>query len=148
MKFTLATILAVATSATAQNALQVSPLSAQVLTESQTARIDFTIVDLRDGQNGASTACSTAWNVGEDSATSWYPCENGLFTFNFPNGIAEIGDFVLQARHAGFTGSAALNSHAGTAIWRCEAPGQTAGTDEECNLTEGSRVYLQAAPRV
>jgi hypothetical protein len=61
MKFTLASILPFAAAASAQNALRVEPLSVKILTESQTARIDFTVVDLREGQGGASTTCSTAW---------------------------------------------------------------------------------------
>jgi hypothetical protein len=63
MKFTLATSLALAAAASAQNALRVEPLSVKILTESQTARIDFTVVDLHEGQNGAMTTCSTAWYI-------------------------------------------------------------------------------------
>ncbi|KAL3460951.1 hypothetical protein BJX64DRAFT_289889 [Aspergillus heterothallicus] len=141
MKLTLATILAAAASVSAQNALLVDPLSVKILTESQTARIDFTVVDLRDGQNHATTTCSTAWTP-PNQTIGPFACADNSFSFAFPNGIADIEAFTLSVTHLGWTGTAALNTHAGTAIYGCYDSDQ-AGVTTDCHLHDGAHVYLQ-----
>lgn len=55
-----ATILAIASSASAELGFALGPLTVQTLTESKTARADFTVRDL---DHGGTTTCSTAWYV-------------------------------------------------------------------------------------
>ncbi|KAL2826543.1 hypothetical protein BJY01DRAFT_145710 [Aspergillus pseudoustus] len=141
MKFTLATILAAAASVSAQNALRVDSLSVKTLTESQTARIDFTVVDLREGQNGATTTCSTAWTPPNETIGPFACADNG-FSFAFPTGIDDIEAFALSVTHLGWTGTAALNAHAGTAVYGCFDSDQ-AGVTTDCHLLDGAHVYLQ-----
>ncbi|KAL4883203.1 hypothetical protein BJY04DRAFT_216504 [Aspergillus karnatakaensis] len=143
MKLTLA-ILAAAATATA-DVIQVTSLTTRTFARPETnvTRIDFTITDIREGQNGVTTKCSTAWNVGEDSSEYWYPCDDRAFTFNFPQGIADVSEFDLAARHGDFEGEARLSSHVGTAIWGCRTPGGTVGVIEQCGLLSDAKVYLQ-----
>ncbi|KAL2810071.1 hypothetical protein BJX63DRAFT_329611 [Aspergillus granulosus] len=140
MKLTLATILATAATVSAQNALRVDTLSVKILTESETARIDFTVVDLREGQNGATTTCSTAW-VPPNETIGPFACADNTFSFAFPNGIADIESFILSVTHLGWTGTAALNAHAGTPVYGC-FDGQP-GITTDCHLLDGAHVYLQ-----
>ncbi|KAL2796584.1 hypothetical protein BJX66DRAFT_299439 [Aspergillus keveii] len=140
MKFTLASILPFAAAASAQNALRVEPLSVKILTESQTARIDFTVVDLREGQGGASTTCSTAWTP-PTQPTSPFACADNAFSFAFPNGIDDVEAFTLSVTHLGWTGTAALNTHAGMAVYGCFV-GEEPGVERDCHLLEGGHVYL------
>lgn len=55
-----ATILAIASSASAELGFALGPLTVQTLTESKTARTDFSVRDL---DYGGTTTCSTAWYV-------------------------------------------------------------------------------------
>ncbi|KAL3446170.1 hypothetical protein BJX65DRAFT_279614 [Aspergillus insuetus] len=140
MKFTLATTLALAAAVSAQNALRVEPLSVKILRESQTARIDFTVVDLREGQGGASTTCSTAWTP-PNQTIGPFACADNAFSFAFPNGIDDVEAFTLSVTHLGWTGTAALNTHAGMAVYGC-FEGEEAGVQTDCHLLQGGHVYL------
>ncbi|KAJ0414652.1 hypothetical protein BJY00DRAFT_294621 [Aspergillus carlsbadensis] len=147
---TIATLIATASMASAQppsaHVLRLTPLSVKTLTESQTARIDFTV---EDPTGGASTTCSTAWVIGSLSASTWFPCADSSFAFNFPSGIADIEEFEFLISHAApppassVITRAVLNSHAGTPVYVCQTPGETPGVQEECAITEGSDVIAQ-----
>ncbi|CEL10046.1 hypothetical protein ASPCAL13173 [Aspergillus calidoustus] len=140
MKLTLATTLPLAAAVSAQNALRVEPLSVKLLSESQTARIDFTVVDLRDGQGGATTTCSTAWTP-PNQTIGPFACTDDAFSFAFPNGIADVEAFTLSVTHLSWTGTAALNTHAGMAVYGC-FEGDQPGVETDCHLLRGGHVYL------
>ncbi|KAL3450326.1 hypothetical protein BJX65DRAFT_305168 [Aspergillus insuetus] len=144
---TFTTLIGAASMASAQipsaHVLRLTPLSVKTLTESQTARVDFTV---EDPTGGATTTCSTAWTIGSLSTTTWFPCADSNFAFNFPSGIADIEEFEFLISHAvpppaaSVVTRAVLNSHAGTPVYVCKTPGETPGVEEECAITEGSDV--------
>ncbi|KAL4936607.1 hypothetical protein BDV06DRAFT_227727 [Aspergillus oleicola] len=146
----ISTILAAASTASAQfgdtHVLKLAPLSVKTLTESRTARIDFTVQDLT---GGAYTTCSTAWTIGALESTTWFPCTDSAFSFNFPTGISDVEDFNFLIAHSApepvgsVIARAILNSHAGTPVYICKTPGATPGTETECNIVEGSDVVAQ-----
>ncbi|KAL4967795.1 uncharacterized protein BDV14DRAFT_197437 [Aspergillus stella-maris] len=146
----ISTILAAASTARAQfgdaHVLKLEPLSVKTLTESQTARIDFTVQDLT---GGAYTTCSTAWTIGALDSTIWFPCTDSSFAFTFPTGIDDVEDFDVLISHSApepvgsVIARAILNSHAGTPVYVCKTPGETPGTQTEGAIVEGSDVIAQ-----
>ncbi|OJI99500.1 hypothetical protein ASPVEDRAFT_148566 [Aspergillus versicolor CBS 583.65] len=137
-----ATILAIAASASAELGFALGPLTVQTLTESKTARTDFSVRDL---DYGGSTTCSTAWVIGElDKPSLWYKCSDTSFQFRFPAGIANFESYNLQisrTTEAGTViGEANLNSHGVDPAYVCQSPGETPGTDTECKVVRGGVV--------
>ncbi|KAL3490662.1 hypothetical protein BJX62DRAFT_237948 [Aspergillus germanicus] len=172
---TFATIIGAASMASAQtpaaHVLRLTPLSVKTLTESQTARIDFTV---QDPTGGASTTCSTAWNVPVIPHYSLSAHPQHLTHF------AQTGSSAPSPQPRGFPAPTAtslstspraspisrslsslsrmlpppppaarvvtravLNSHVGTPVYVCRTPGETAGVQEECAITEGSDVIAE-----
>jgi hypothetical protein len=66
-----------------------------------------------------------------------------------PPGITDIEKFEFLISHAvppptsSVIARAVLNSHAGTPVYVCQTPGEAAGAQEECAITEGSDVIAE-----
>ncbi|GAD96284.1 hypothetical protein PVAR5_4934 [Paecilomyces variotii No. 5] len=136
MKFALAISALFVAAASAKSTFKITPMSAKILKESNTGRLDFTVVDISDN---AATTCSTAWNVGDKSiSTRWNNCKDTNFSFTLPDGIDNIENFgiVLQRTQNDkvSTGSITVDANVGTTPWVCKSPGATPGTSEECDL--------------
>jgi hypothetical protein len=70
-----------------------------------------------------------------------FACTDDAFSFAFPNGIADVEAFTLSVTHLGWTGTAALNTHAGMAGYGC-FEGDQPGVETDCHLLQGGHVYL------
>ncbi|KAL1857374.1 hypothetical protein Plec18170_003498 [Paecilomyces lecythidis] len=134
----LAILSALFVAAASANTLKLYPMAAKIMKDSNTGRLDFTVVDESDN---VSTTCSATWDIGDNSARAtnkWYPCSNPDFSLNLPKGASSIESFSLTMSHAlndkVKTGETSLNAHDGTGNWVCTKPGHTAGTSEECGL--------------
>ncbi|KAL1855005.1 hypothetical protein Plec18167_004546 [Paecilomyces lecythidis] len=137
MKFALAISALFVAAASAKSTFKITPMSAKILKESNTGRLDFTVADISDG---AATACSTAWNVGDKSiSTRWNSCDDSRFGFTLPDGIENIGNFGIVVQHTQgkevSSGSITIPQPTSDAFqWICKSPGVTPGTSEECDL--------------
>ncbi|PCG96332.1 Hypothetical protein PENO1_069000 [Penicillium occitanis (nom. inval.)] len=131
----LAGFAAAAPAATTTSSLQLNQVIVETLTESQTGRISLVVTD---PSTGAQSVCYTAWDQSGPNASTWFPCDDTSFSFNFPSSIQTIEALELLVEHDSFLGSLHLNAAAGNSIYICQSPGAVAGTSEECTTGDSS----------
>lgn len=92
----------------------------------------FLILEISSNENHSNRT------EGGPDASTWFPCDDTSFSFNFPSSVSDIEAFQLLVEHDAFIGSTNLNAAAGTSVYTCQSPGAVPGTSEECITGDNS----------